>query len=70
MTSSSDSSTSHAHLPKKPATIHVPLVTKLAVAAAAGIVGTSVIYPIDIVKTKLQQQTPDAKGVCYQASGH
>jgi len=30
------------------------LLTKLAVGGAAGVFGTSIIYPIDVVKTKLQ----------------
>lgn len=34
----------------------VPLPAKLAVGAVAGVLGTSFIYPIDIVKTRLQHQ--------------
>lgn len=42
--------------------IKVPLPAKLAVGAVAGIIGTSAIFPIDIVKTHLQNQKRDAQG--------
>ncbi|KAJ1980255.1 mitochondrial aspartate-glutamate transporter agc1 [Dimargaris cristalligena] len=39
------------------------LVHKLLGGAVAGITGTLIIYPLDIVKTRLQNQRPNAQGV-------
>ena len=35
----------------------VPFIQKLIVGGIAGIVGTSIVYPLDMVKTRLQRQT-------------
>eukprot|EP00035_Acanthoeca_spectabilis_P012300 m.219580 g.219580 ORF g.219580 m.219580 type:complete len:292 (-) comp15584_c0_seq4:517-1392(-) len=37
----------------------IPMEQKLVVGAVAGVIGTSAIFPIDVVKTRLQNQTPD-----------
>eukprot|EP00041_Stephanoeca_diplocostata_P013639 m.240379 g.240379 ORF g.240379 m.240379 type:complete len:294 (-) comp19413_c0_seq1:406-1287(-) len=39
--------------------IKIPVYQKLVVGAIAGIVGTSAVFPIDVVKTRLQNQSPD-----------
>jgi hypothetical protein len=41
--------------------VKIPFHQKLAVGAVAGIIGTSCIFPIDVVKTRLQNQVPDPK---------
>lgn len=40
----------------------IPMHQKLAVGAIAGVIGTICIFPIDVVKTRLQNQRPDASG--------
>ncbi|KNC86199.1 hypothetical protein SARC_01636 [Sphaeroforma arctica JP610] len=40
---------------------HIPMTQKLAVGALAGVVGTCFIFPVDVVKTRLQAQKPDVK---------
>ncbi len=47
-----------------PPVTKIPLTSKLAVGAFAGIIGTSAIFPIDVVKTRLQNQNPDRLGAC------
>ena len=39
--------------------VHIPFHQKLVVGALAGVFGTSVIFPIDTVKTRLQNQVKD-----------
>lgn len=41
--------------------IKIPMYQKLMVGAASGVIGTSCIFPIDVVKTRLQNQKPDPK---------
>lgn len=45
---------------KKP--VNVPLAAKLVVGGIAGIIGTSIIFPIDMVKTRLQNQASGKAG--------
>ncbi|KAJ1655185.1 mitochondrial aspartate-glutamate transporter agc1 [Dispira simplex] len=45
------------------------LLQKLSSGAIAGITGTLIIYPLDIVKTRLQNQKPDARGVLPYRNG-
>jgi solute carrier family 25 (mitochondrial aspartate/glutamate transporter), member 12/13 len=47
-------------MPKKDE-VYIPLPQKLAVGALAGVFGTSCIFPLDVAKTRLQNQSPDAK---------
>lgn len=42
--------------------VKIPLSQKMAVGAVAGIIGTAAIFPIDVVKTRLQNQKPDRLG--------
>ena len=39
-----------------PQEVKIPFVTKLVTGAVAGIIGTCCVFPIDIVKTRLQNQ--------------
>jgi hypothetical protein len=41
--------------------ITIPMHQKLMVGAAAGVIGTSCVFPIDVCKTRLQNQRPDPK---------
>ena len=41
--------------------IKIPMHQKLMVGAAAGAIGTCCIFPIDVAKTRLQNQAPDPK---------
>lgn len=52
--------------------IKIPMHQKLAVGAVAGVIGTSCIFPIDVVKTRLQNQKPDPKTgkLMYRGIGH
>lgn len=45
--------------------VKIPLSQKMAVGAVAGIIGTAAIFPIDVVKTRLQNQKPDRLGGCH-----
>jgi len=45
---------------KKP--VNVPLPAKLVVGGIAGVIGTSIIFPIDMVKTRLQNQAVTKAG--------
>lgn len=42
--------------------VAIPLSQKLVVGAIAGVIGTCCIYPIDVVKTRLQNQSPGPDG--------
>ncbi|KAJ1929131.1 mitochondrial aspartate-glutamate transporter agc1 [Tieghemiomyces parasiticus] len=53
----------------KPSPGLTQLTNKLASGAVAGITGTLIIYPLDIVKTRLQNQRPNTQGVLPYRSG-
>ena len=48
-------------MPGESSDVKIPFGQKLVVGAVAGVIGTSCIFPIDVVKTRLQNQIPDPK---------
>ena len=49
-----------AAAPKKHVDVKIPMQQKLVVGAIAGVIGTCCIFPIDVAKTRLQNQKPGA----------
>ena len=47
-----------AAAPKKHVDVKIPMQQKLVVGAIAGVIGTCCIFPIDVAKTRLQNQKP------------
>ena len=55
-------STPTAAAPMRAATVHIPLWQKMAVGGVAGVVGTVSVFPIDLIKTRLQLAPSTAAG--------